>query len=98
MKTCYVRICDNASAPKDTIHADGGLVCYTCDIEWVVGLNGDDPSNMRPMSTATIQKGEFLSVMILEASKPTLWGHHLEQGCYGLRLEVSKVSRALRVD
>jgi hypothetical protein len=56
VKTCYVRIRDNASAPKDTIHADGGLVRYTRDIEWVVGLNGDDPSNMRSMSIATVQK------------------------------------------
>lgn len=56
LKARYIRICDNASTPKDTIHADGGLVRYPCDIEGIVGLNGDDPSNNCSMSTATTQK------------------------------------------
>ena len=37
--------------------------------------------------------------MILEASQPTLWGHCPEQGCYGLRLEVSEAEQEqLNVD
>jgi hypothetical protein len=48
---------------------------------------------MRSMSTATIQQGELLSVMILEAPQPTLWGRYPEQECYGLRLVVSKVKQ-----
>ena len=54
--SCHVRIRDDASASKDAIHANGGPVRYTCDIEKVVGLNGDNPSNMGSMSSATIQK------------------------------------------